>query len=664
MQRTADFMTTNHQPLETDMADVSSSNNGLEPALIKLRHLLHRHIQENHPDIDLPELKPLKDNNPASLPPRFQQLAARFSLSPLEINILLFCLGSELDPMLPILYKHVLGVFYPTVTLVRNLSPEVKGTLPPQSPLRFWELVSMKDPLCYLHTPVTTPERVIQFLLDSDNIDEELIHVLREIETGTPITGTHLLFKQISQDWINPQTQQNPVPLQLQHWDADECEQAASYMGGKMGLRLFAFRLEDLPDTTRSERFFKLLGRELILSNAIIYVDCSALDNSKLDPVTYNIMQAFIKKLTRWFPTRVIFSAETSLLQHDCNVQPVILPDRSVTEQCEVWQKELNLQERIPLNGLKRISEQFRLSLKQTRVIAQQWNKRISADIEPKEGFNLLWSLCRWNLKRIVPNQLNIIKAKAGMDDLVLTTRCRYLLSQFLAQAQHRYKVYEDWGFAEKSQRGLGLVALFSGHPGTGKTTAAEVIANELNLDLVQVNLSQTVSKYIGETEKNLEEAFNFADRSGAILLFDEADSIFSKRSNVNDSHDHYANQQVSYLLQKIETYRGVTILTTNFQKAIDQAFLRRIRFVIPFQLPGMEERFLIWKQVFPEILPKAGLDFAELSRFNLSGGEIRSSALNAAFLAAHKDTQMEMPLLDEAIQEEFKKNEKPLSKD
>jgi SpoVK/Ycf46/Vps4 family AAA+-type ATPase len=250
------------------------------------------------------------------------------------------------------------------------------------------------------------------------------------------------------------------------------------------------------------------------------------------------------------------------------------------------------------------------------------------------------------------------------MEDLVLTTRCQYLLSQFIAQARHRYKVYEDWGFAGKSQRGLGLVALFSGHPGTGKTTAAEVIANELDLDLVQVNLSQTVSKYIGETEKNLEEAFNFADRSGAILLFDEADAIFSKRSNVNDSHDHYANQQVSYLLQKIETYRGVTILTTNFQKAMDQAFLRRIRFVIPFQLPGMEERFLIWKRVFPEILPRKELDYAELSRFNLSGGEIRSSALNAAFLAAHKDNQLIMPLLDEAIQEEFKKNEKPLSKE
>lgn len=636
----------------------------LEPALTKLRHMVHNYIRENHRDIDLPEPGPPADDGPITLPPRFEKLAAQFSLSQLEVNLLLFCLGSELDPVLPALYKHVVGMVYPTVTLVRDLSPPDGSTLPPQSPLRFWELVSLKDPLSFLHTPVTAPERVIQYLLGSDAVEEELIHVLREVETGAPVTGTHLLFKQVARDWINPLTQENPVPLQLQHWDKDECEQAAGYIAGKMGLRLFAFRLQDLPDESRSPRFFKLLGRELILSDGVVYVDCSALDKETGDSAVYNKMQAFIKRLSRWFPTRVIFSAETSLLQHDCFVQPVVLPDRSVIEQCDVWQKELDLRDRIPLNGLKRISEQFRLSLKQTRIIAQQWNKRIPPGAGPEEGFELLWSLCRWNLKRIVPGQLNIIRTKARMSDLVLTTRCRYLLSQFIAQARYRYRVYEDWGFAGKSQRGLGLVALFSGHPGTGKTTAAEVVANELNLDLVQVNLSQTVSKYIGETEKNLEEAFNFADRSGAILLFDEADALFSRRSTVNDSHDFYANQQVSYLLQKIETYRGVTVLTTNFQKAMDQAFLRRIRFVIPFQLPGMEERFHIWKAVFPDILPQVGLDYEALSRFNLSGGEIRNSAINAAFLAAHKESQMEMAFLDEAIHEEFKKNEKPLSKE
>lgn len=636
----------------------------LEPALVKLRHLVHNYIRENHGDIDLPEPGPPADDGPITLPPRFEKLAAQYSLSQLEVNLLLFCLGSELDPVLPALYKHVVGMVYPTVSLVRNLSPPDGSTLPPQSPLRFWELVSLKDPLSFLHTPVTAPERVIQYLLGSDAVEEELIHVLREVETGTPVTGTHLLFKQVARDWINPLTQENPVPLQLQHWDNDECEQAAAYIAGKMGLRLFAFRLQDLPDESRSPRFFKLLGRELILSDGVVYVDCSVLDKEIADSAVYNKVQAFIKKLSRWFPTRVIFSAETSLLQHDCHVQPVVLPDRSVIEQCDVWQKELDLRDRIPLNGLKRISEQFRLSLKQTRIIAQQWNKRIPSETGPEEGFQLLWSLCRWNLKRIVPDQLNVVRAKAVMSDLVLTTRCRYLLSQFIAQARYRYRVYGDWGFGEKSQRGLGLTALFSGHPGTGKTTAAEVVANELNLDLVQVNLSQTVSKYIGETEKNLEEAFNFADRSGAILLFDEADALFSKRSTVNDSHDFYANQQISYLLQKIETYRGVTILTTNFQKAMDQAFLRRIRFVIPFQLPGMEERFLIWKTVFPDVLPRAVLDYEALSRFNLSGGEIRSSAVNAAFLAAHKGTQMEMALLDEAIHEEFKKNEKAVSKE
>ena len=169
--------------------------------------------------------------------------------------------------------------------------------------------------------------------------------------------------------------------------------------------------------------------------------------------------------------------------------------------------------------------------------------------------------------------------------------------------------VYGDWGFAGKSTRGLGISALFSGASGTGKTMAAEVLANELALDLYRIDLSAVVSKYIGETEKNLRRLFDAAEETGAILLFDEADALFGKRSEVKDSHDRYANIEVSYLLQRMESYRGLAILTTNFRAALDPAFLRRIRFIVNFPFPDAGQRAEIWRGVFPSQTPVDGIE-------------------------------------------------------
>ena len=176
----------------------------------------------------------------------------------------------------------------------------------------------------------------------------------------------------------------------------------------------------------------------------------------------------------------------------------------------------------------------------------------------------------------------------------------RAILYETAAHVRQRAKVYETWGFAAKSSRGLGISALFSGPSGTGKTMAAEVLANELQLDLYHIDLSQVVSKYIGETEKNLRRVFDAAEEGGAILFFDEADALFGKRSEVKDSHDRYANIEVSYLLQRMEAYRGLAILTTNMKKALDTAFLRRIRFIVHFPFPDVAARAEIWQRIFP----------------------------------------------------------------
>ena len=201
---------------------------------------------------------------------------------------------------------------------------------------------------------------------------------------------------------------------------------------------------------------------------------------------------------------------------------------------------------------------------------------------------------------------------------------------------RQRAEVYEQWGFASASgARPRHQRLLFAGPSGTGKTMAAEVLANELRLDLYRIDLSQVVSKYIGETEKNLRRLFDAAEGGGAILLFDEADALFGKRSEVKDSHDRYANIEVSYLLQRMEAYRGLAILTTNMKNALDTAFLRRLRFVVQFPFPDAAQRAEIWRRVFPAATPTEGLDFERLARLNVAGGNIRNIALNAAFLAA-----------------------------
>jgi SpoVK/Ycf46/Vps4 family AAA+-type ATPase len=222
--------------------------------------------------------------------------------------------------------------------------------------------------------------------------------------------------------------------------------------------------------------------------------------------------------------------------------------------------------------------------------------------------------------------------------------------------------VYETWGFAAKSSRGLGISALFAGVSGTGKTMAAEVLANELQLDLYRIDLSQVVSKYIGETEKNLRRVFDAAEEGGAILLFDEADALFGKRSEVKDSHDRYANVEVSYLLQRMESYRGLAILTTNMKEALDSAFLRRIRFVVQFPFPDAEGRAEIWRRVFPAQTPTEGLDVLQLAHLNVAGGNIRNIALNAAFLAAESSQPVRMSHLKRAAGTEYAKLERPLS--
>jgi hypothetical protein len=273
-----------------------------------------------------------------------------------------------------------------------------------------------------------------------------------------------------------------------------------------------------------------------------------------------------------------------------------------------------------------------------------------------------LWAECRSRARPALEGLAERVEARSGWDDLVLPPDRKRLLRETAEHVRHRLTVFDDWGFATRTNRGSGVSVLFLGPSGTGKTSAAEVLAKDLGLDLYRVDLSQVVSKYIGETEKNLRRIFDAAESGGAVLLFDEADALFGKRSEVRDAHDRYANIEVSYLLQRMETYRGLAILTSNLKDAIDPAFLRRLRFIVQFPFPDAAGRAEIWRGIFPAEVPTEGLDVDRLARLAVAGGTIRNIALLATFLAAGEDSPVRMQHCLAATRTEYGKLGKPLT--
>jgi hypothetical protein len=258
------------------------------------------------------------------------------------------------------------------------------------------------------------------------------------------------------------------------------------------------------------------------------------------------------------------------------------------------------------------------------------------------------------------------LEPKFAWEDLILPDDTKSLLRQACNRLSYRHVVVGEWGFERKFAYGKGISMLFTGPPGTGKTMSAMVMAREMDAELYRIDLSRMVSKYIGETEKNLSDIFDEAQLSGAILFFDEADALFGKRSEVKDAHDKYANMETSYLLQKMEEYDGLTILATNFSQNLDEAFTRRIQFIVRYPFPDPAQREQLWRSTFPKESPVVhDIDFEYLSRtFDLAGGPIKNVVLTAAFLAAEDGVPIGMKHMIEAVKQEYKKTGKVLLKD
>lgn len=576
---------------------------------------------------------------PTEPPPALETLCKVFGLSPFERAILLMCAGMELDSKFASVCSKADGDRrrdYPTFSLALGALPDAHwSALTPDAPLRRWRLIELQSGFDVTQSRLRIDERVLHFLTGVSHLDERLVGIVEPIPGPTELVNSHrAVAERIGTALRNPADAALPV-IQLCGTDAGAKRTVAAAACAAIGLNLHALGADVLPNDVRElESLIRLWEREAALAATALLVECDELENL-LAPVRF---------VERVGGVLFVASRERMRLRHRAAVSfDVAKP--TAEEQHALWKST-------GANGqVEALVTQFDLGAAEIRVAAAQSKS-------PEE----LWIACRSQARPRLDNLAQRIDTRATWSDIVLPASQRTMLHEIAAHVRQRAKVYDVWGFARKCARGLGISALFSGASGTGKTLAAEVLASDLRLDLYRIDLSQVVSKYIGETEKNLRRVFDAAEEGGAILLFDEADALFGKRSEVKDSHDRYANIEVSYLLQRMEAYRGLAILTTNRKDALDPAFLRRIRFIVHFPFPGVAERIEIWRRIFPAQTPVDGLEVAKLAKLHVAGGNIRNIALNAAFLAADVNEPVRMNHMLCAARAEYAKIEKPLT--
>jgi len=392
-----------------------------------------------------------------------------------------------------------------------------------------------------------------------------------------------------------------------------------------------------------------LLGREALLAGMALVVDGTDVERGGAAALAIDELIATLSA------TLFVISGERWPSGRNMAVVRAARPTR--VEQRNLWRVALDPHPHSVNGEVDAITQQFDFAADAIEEVVSRAAMRGGEITGPS-----LWSACREQTGASLDDLARRITPSYGWDDIVVTDDVRAQLRELAAQVEQRGRVYESWGFGEKLGRGRGITALFAGPSGTGKTMAAEILAAHLELDLYRIDLSGIVSKFVGDTERNLRRIFDAAERSGAILFFDEADSLFGSRTEVRDSHDRYANLEVNYLLQRMEDYTGLAILATNRRSSLDAAFLRRLRFVIEFPFPGARDRRGIWQRAFPAKAAIDDLELSLLSGLDLSGGNIRSIAVNAAFLAAADDTPIAMTHVVRAAAREYVKLSKPIS--
>ncbi|MEG3928223.1 ATP-binding protein [Microcoleus sp. D3_18a_C4] len=589
-----------------------------------------------------------------------EQLCHSFGLSTFERDLLLLCAGMELDASFASLCALAQGEPqkpYPTFSLALSaLDAPHWNALTPNAPLRRWRLIEVGGGATLTQSPLRIDERILHYLAGVQHLDERLAGMIEPVRESSQLVPSHQhLAEQLAQTLSQAAGSERLLAVLLCGEDLASKRAIAAGACKLLGLSLHLVLADNLPSNANElGQFLRLWDREAVLCNSALVLDCDETDVERNGSA--------IARLIEQINSPLIVTAQERIRQRQRPLVSLDVSKPTHSEQYLLWEEALGAFAAELPEGIDHWVAQFNLNAPAIQATCASTLGQIEVEDNSQTLSDALWEACRAQARPRMEDLAQRIDAGASWDDLVLPEMQFQTLQAIIAHVRQRVKVYERWGFAGKGGRGLGISALFAGPSGTGKTTAAEVIARELNLDLYRIDLSAVVSKYIGETEKNLRRVFDAAEGGGAILLFDEADALFGKRSDVKDSHDRHANIEVSYLLQRMEAYRGLAILTTNLKGALDSAFLRRIRFVVQFSFPDAAQRAEIWRRIFPKETPLEGVDVNKLARLSVAGGNIRNIAMNAAFLAADANEAVTMKHLLSAARSESTKVEKPLT--
>jgi hypothetical protein len=649
-------------------------------ALAVVRGALQNYIAKEQDKAKPKALEQALEKAAAAMPAlsALERICKMFGLSTFERDVLLLCAGIEFSGDFVRLCGTANGDpqrAYPTFSLaLAALENPHWNAITPNSALRRWRLIQIGDGQALTLSPLRIDERILHYLTGTQYLDERLVGIVEPLYfVDKLVPSQQAIAEKIAAVLSHSKTNLLPI-IQLCGIEPANKRAIAFTVSQILGLNISVMAARVVPTVPNElDNLIRLWSREIILSGSAMLLDCDEIDMS--DTARLNAISHLSDRINGIL---IVSSREGMRISQRAAIRFEVHKPTS-NEQQTVWQE--TLAELAPqLNGqVKTLVNQFNLSAATIRAACAEATGYLSQNGEGEFSSppsspspplptpysllpNILWDACRVQARPRLDELAQRIEPAASWDDLVLPHAQKQILIDVASHVRQRGKVYETWGFGGKSARGLGISALFAGASGTGKTLAAEVLANTLRLDLYRIDLSSVVSKYIGETEKNLRQVFDAAEQGGVILLFDEADALFGKRSEVKDARDRYANIEVSYLLQRMECYPGLAVLTTNLKSSIDTAFMRRIRFVVQFPFPDAVQRAEIWRQIFPSNTPTQGLDAVQLARLSVAGGNIRNIALNAAFLAADAGEAVQMKHLLRAAQSEYAKLEKPLT--
>jgi hypothetical protein len=569
-----------------------------------------------------------------TVPEPFAFLATAFGLTGFERDLLMLVIGAELDARLASALRETASAARVAFrTAAALLADAHLSSLAPSRPLRRWRLIEPVAGVALLDAPLTVDERIVHFVLGQQSLDPRLAGVAVSLAEAELLAQS----QRDAADRAARALAAGPASLVvLTGADPKDRRAIAAAAAAKLGLSAWRLDPEAVwADPPARAALARLVERETAL------IDFLAVTEGASDATL-----AFLQGLE----APVLHLAEAGEPPPARAEAVIEAPALDFEERRQLWRA---LAEPSPQEAgeCDRIAYDYPLPATDIAAIVREV-KPIGSDRALTAGD--IRAACRRRAARPVGRFVERLEPQAVWEDLVLPPGPMASLRAIASQVRRQPEVYRGWGFGRPGARGLGVTALFAGPSGAGKTMAAEALARDLDLECLRIDLSQVVSKYIGETAKNLDLVFQAGERGGALLLFDEADALFGKRSDVKDSHDRYANIEIGYLLQKMESYQGPAILTSNLRSAIDEAFLRRLRFVVHFPFPDQELRAELWRRVFPAEAPLERLDFDALSRMGLSGGNIRTVALNAAFLAAEEEVAIGMAHVRLAAQAEM----------